>query len=52
MSKLGAGLEGPARRIAVAGVLIVALLAMAVGITVSFYGAAVTKTQEATEHTL
>jgi methyl-accepting chemotaxis protein len=50
MPKLRIGLEGPARRIALAGALIVALLVFAVGITIAFYGAAVTKSQEATEH--
>ena len=50
MSRLGTGLEGPARRIAVAGVAIVALLVVSVGITISFYGSAVTKTQAATNH--
>jgi hypothetical protein len=50
MPKVGLGLEGPARRIAFAGALIVALLVLAVGTTIVFYSSAVTKAQGATEH--
>jgi|GEM_PF-3164076 len=50
MSKLRLGLEGPTRRIAIAGALIVALLVMAVTITIVFYSSAVNKAHEATDH--
>jgi methyl-accepting chemotaxis protein len=51
MSALGSGLEGPARRIAVAGVAVVALLGLAIGVTLWRYGVANSKYQDALRKT-